>query len=146
MYKNTFHCFCTIARTEGPLAFLTGLPSTVLRNAVWNGIFFSSVFAMRERIGPVEGAKGQAVGFFTGFSAGFLATCFNAPFDVAKSRIQGDAGNTRQYTSTFQTLALIFRTEGPTALYKGFEAKAWRMSLGAAVQFMTFEAVMGALQ
>jgi hypothetical protein len=51
-----------------------------------------------------------------GFVGGCVATSFNAPFDVAKSRIQSqrlDAG-VPKYTATVQTLSLVVRC-GPAS-------------------------------
>ena len=51
-----------------------------------------------------------------GFVGGSVATSFNAPLDVAKSRIQSqrlDSGTPPKYTSTAQTLALIVRCATP---------------------------------
>eukprot|EP00984_Skeletonema_dohrnii_P032353 scaffold26371_cov111-Skeletonema_dohrnii-CCMP3373.AAC.1 len=72
-----------------------------------------------------------------------MATMCNAPFDVAKSRIQAQCTNSKsmEYTSTIQALMKIGRTEGLTALYKGFQPKALRMGIGGAVAVTAFEAV-----
>jgi solute carrier family 25 2-oxodicarboxylate transporter 21 len=40
-----------------------------------------------------------------------------------------------------QSLALIWRTEGATALYKGFVPKLIRMGLGGGVSVATFEGI-----
>ena len=50
-------------------------------------------------------------------------------------------GSPPRYTSTFQTLRLIYREEGLSACYKGFVPKAIRMGLGGAVAMSTFELV-----
>jgi len=65
-----------------------------------------------------------------------------ATIDVAKSRIQAqNSKNIMEYTSTIQALMKIGRTEGLTALYKGFQPKALRMGIGGAVAVTAFEAV-----
>jgi hypothetical protein len=78
------------------------------------------------------------------------ATCFNAPFDVAKSRIQSQlpaatAGATgdshRRYHGTLSTLARIAREEGLAACWKGFQAKAIRMGLAGLVGLSSFDLV-----
>eukprot|EP00984_Skeletonema_dohrnii_P025004 scaffold14146_cov88-Skeletonema_dohrnii-CCMP3373.AAC.1 len=72
-----------------------------------------------------------------------MATMCNAPFDVVKSRIQAQCPSSKsmEYTSTIQALMKIGRTEGLTALYKGFQPKALRMGIGGAVAVTAFEAV-----
>jgi|ERR1719422_867078 len=147
LYKNTLDCFFQIAKTEGPMAFVTGLPTTAMRNAVWNSAFFSSMIAMKDLTGPMEsGLATHIQSFAVGLLGGVFATCCNTPFDVVKSRIQGETGKTRRYTGLFQTLTLVLRTEGPKALYKGFIPNASRLGLGAAVQIVMYEAVMSFFQ
>jgi len=95
---------------------------------------------------------GLAQSLVIGFAGGITATGFNAPFDVVKSRIQGQAvmeGSAPKYTSIVGTLASITKEEGPAALYKGFTPKALRMGLGGGVAVTAFEAIckgMGALE
>lgn len=92
---------------EGLLAFTTGMGPTCWRNCVWNGVYFGLMHEVRKPCeaamlclvthsdGPqVKGAlptpatrwgdllQSLVVGFF----AGIIATGFNAPFDVVKSR------------------------------------------------------------
>jgi len=80
LYKNTFDCLFKIVRNEGPLlcsshtlcirayahllpspsrseiilsgplALFNGLESTIWRNGVWNGIYFGSIFKIREML------------------------------------------------------------------------------------------------
>jgi len=141
-YRHSLDCFLQIIRLEGPMTLLTALPTTIARNSVWNGVYFSSMCQFQLWIGDPPGGRlgHQLVGLGTGFCAGVTATCANAPLDVAKSRIQGSpAGGDQRYRSTFQTLARIAREEGVKALYKGFVPKAWRMGTGGAVGIMTYE-------
>lgn len=44
-----------------------------------------------------------------GTAVGIVATCFNAPFDVVKSRFQSQLPHQRKYTGVFSTLATIYR-------------------------------------
>jgi solute carrier family 25 (mitochondrial 2-oxodicarboxylate transporter), member 21 len=77
-----------------------------------------------------------------GFFGAVFATCFNAPFDVVKSRFQSQLpGQQLKYRNTLQSLATIYREEGLSSCYKGFKPKAIRMGLGGAVAMATFETV-----
>lgn len=145
LYTNTIQCFTHVARTEGPMAFTVGFPSTAARNGVWNSVFFCTMFTVRDSLPEEKGLMGKLTAFVASFCAGVMATGCNAPFDVAKSRIQGDSGEVRKYTGTVQTLSLVLKNEGPFALYKGCGAYAMRMGLGAAVQILTFEGVCSLL-
>jgi solute carrier family 25 2-oxodicarboxylate transporter 21 len=69
-----------------------------------------------------------------------LATCFNCPFDVIKSRVQADANLSQSAPQgVVQRLLEIQRLEGTRALWKGFNAKAFKMGLGGSVGMAAFE-------
>ena len=126
---------------------------------MWNAAYFGSMAAVR-RHGDAAGGRAAGGGgseaaargldLVAGFGCGVLATCFNAPFDVAKSRIQSQlpaatAGATgdshRRYHGTLSTLARIAREEGLAACWKGFQAKAIRMGLAGLVGLSSFDLV-----
>eukprot|EP00438_Fugacium_kawagutii_P006719 Skav219131 [mRNA] locus=scaffold1574:566294:567133:+ [translate_table: standard] len=145
-YANDIDCLLKILRDEGALTLFTGLQTTVLRNSIWNGVYFGTISLLSDfRTESGEGAVEQVQRFGTGLGAGILATCFNAPFDVAKSRIQQSKSGPNQ-KNAFGILFGILQTEGPLALYKGFTPKAWRMGIGGAVSFVTFDFAHGSLQ
>ncbi|CAJ1383375.1 unnamed protein product [Effrenium voratum] len=139
-YANDFDCLIKVLLEEGPQALLAGLQSTVIRNCVWNGVYFGTISFLSSSTDQRDGLVGGVQRLGTGLCAGMFATCFNAPFDVAKSRIQQAKSESGSRT-TFGVLADILRHEGPRALYKGFVPKAWRMGVGGAVGFVTFEFV-----
>lgn len=144
-YSNSFDCVQTVLREEGISAFTIGIQATILRNSIWNGVYFASMFCIKERrpdsMKQASKLQSTMYSLVTGFIGGVTATAFNAPFDVLKSRIQGQCPNNVQYTSTYDALIKIGRTEGVTGLYKGFTPKAMRMGIGGAVAVTTFEAV-----
>jgi solute carrier family 25 2-oxodicarboxylate transporter 21 len=144
-YKNSFDCVKTVLREEGIVAFAIGLQSTMLRNSIWNGVYFTTMFCIKERqfLSGKDQSKLQSTlsSLLTGFLGGVTATVFNAPFDVLKSRIQGQDHKNVKYNSTLDALDKIAKTEGVMGLYKGFAPKALRMGIGGAVAVTTFEAV-----
>lgn len=144
-YSNTFDCVQTVLREEGISAFAIGVQATILRNSIWNGVYFATMFCIKEHrpISMAESSKFQSTiySLLTGFVGGVTATAFNAPFDVLKSRIQGQCPHNVQYTSTYDAFMKIGRAEGVAGLYKGFKPKAMRMGIGGAVAVTTFEAV-----
>ena len=148
-----------ILAEEGPLALATGLHVTIWRNGVWNGIYFGLMHAMRPPIdsgdaaadgGGGGGAFWQAIRTLgCGFGAGVIATAFNNPFDVAKSRIQSEVLLLERSSSGGSSLLgeagigrglSIWRSEGISGLYAGFSAKAIRMGMGGAVGMAAYEA------
>jgi len=146
-YKNSLDCFKKVCAEEGVLALMQGLETTCWRNSVWNGVYFGCMHLIKdvsEELRP-SGALAQTVySLGVGFVGGAVATTCNAPFDVAKSRIQSEVSSgplsaERKYFTTFQTLRRILGEEGPRALYKGYTPKLLRMGIGGAVGITGFE-------
>lgn len=149
-YRNTWDCLRQVVATEGVQALAIGLAPTLLRNCVWNSIYYGTVFELDQRMAPMESKALEAVRTIAvGTAVGIIATCFNAPFDVVKSRFQSQLPHQRKYTGVFSTLATIYREEGPRAIYKGFAPKAIRLGLGQSIGLMVFKQsleFMGAAQ
>lgn len=149
-YSNTFDCAQKIIKEEGLLKMMTGVQPTMIRNSVWNAVYFGSMQYLKivsNIIFPADRSflVDRVETVCTGFVGAVFATCFNAPFDVVKSRIQSQVrinpSDPLKYSSTFQTLSLILKEEGFAACYKGFQPKAIRMGLGGGVAMLTFELV-----
>lgn len=142
-YRNTGHAVVSILRDEGPQAFFAGLSVTIARNTVWNSVYFPTMFSIKNYVLPETKGEGLVHSLTTlgsGFVGGSFATCFNAPFDVTKSRIQSQVkGQPQKYKSIIPSLMLIAREEGMPALYKGFAPKVIRMGIGGGVSMTTFD-------
>ncbi|PNH07452.1 putative mitochondrial 2-oxodicarboxylate carrier [Tetrabaena socialis] len=145
-YRNSLDCLVQVVRQEGPQALATGLGPTLWRNCIWNSLYYGSMAtlaadpALMPPLGNplLETARTTVVGI----AVGVVATCFNAPFDVVKSRFQALLPAERRrlgYTATLPSLARIYREEGPRALYKGFVPKALRLGLGQTIGLMVFQ-------
>lgn len=154
-YRNAFDCCRKVCAEEGPQAMFTGLSATAGRNMVWNGVYFGLVCQLKSLSAQKSDSMMMSALTTSGLSfvAGFIATCFNAPFDTAKSRIQqqvmpdaqANATSLPKYRGTLQTLGTVLKQEGPQALYKGFAPKALRMAVGGAIGMPIFEAVSALL-
>lgn len=146
-YTNSFDCVKKVLKEEGIMAFSNGLSATMGRNGVFNCVYFTVMYKIKQYSPTTpQDSKVKATlhSLVTGFIGGVMATMCNAPFDVVKSRIQAQCPNSQssaEYTSTIQALMKIGRTEGISALYKGFTPKALRMGIGGAVAVTAFEAV-----
>lgn len=150
-YRNTAHALATILREEGLAAVCRGLTVTWIRNSVWNGVYFPTMYLCKRQLGSAAalektpGLMGSAywaaATLLSGFFGGTLATCFNCPFDVAKSRIQSEigTGEGRQYRHVWPSLVKIHTEEGWKGLYKGFAPKVLRMGIGGGVSILAFE-------
>lgn len=75
-----------------PSAKILGITATLGRHGAWNMVYFGLYHNMKDFVpsakeSPKQNLLGRIV---LGFTAGSLASLFNIPFDVAKSRIQGN--------------------------------------------------------
>ena len=142
-YSGIMECITKTIKSEGITALYTGLSPTLFRNCIWNTIYFGTMHWLKQKL-PTPSNKAIDLGqtLLTGFSAAVFATCFNAPFDVVKSRFQSELrvpNQPRVYQHTIPSLIMIIRNEGIQASYKGFLPKAIRMGLGGAVAMASFE-------
>jgi len=142
-YKNTFDCLGKVMRSEGPKALTVGFGPTCWRNCVWNSVYFGLLHKIRSQMWKSQYKSVETVQtLFAGFIAGLVATTFNAPFDVIKSRFQSELREENKrpkYRYTLQSLYTVFKEEGAAAMYKGYAPKAIRMALGGAVGMAAFE-------
>ena len=146
-YRNTFHCYYTVFKEEGIRSLFLGLGPTFWRNCVWNTVYFGLMYEIKQNYLPDVSDKSKiyALGqtMIAGFIGGCIATCFNAPFDVCKSRFQQqNILEKRRYKYTLSTLYMIYRYDGGIrGCYRGLEAKIIRMGIGGAVCMATFEGI-----
>jgi solute carrier family 25 2-oxodicarboxylate transporter 21 len=146
-YSNTIDCIVKTFRAEGIRGFTIGLGPTLWRNCVWNTVYFGTMHWLKKYMPETDGSKvtNMAQTLVVGFAGAVFATCFNAPFDVVKSRFQSQIqipGQKLKYKYTIPSLLTIWQEEGIRACYKGFRPKAIRMGLGGAVAMATFELTM----
>ncbi|CAG9859846.1 unnamed protein product [Phyllotreta striolata] len=119
-----------------------GVTATVARNSVFNMIYFGFYHSVKGYLPEFENTYHE---FFRkvaiGFVSGSLASCVNIPFDVAKSRIQGPQPVSGQikYKSTIQSITIVYKEEGLTALYKGLLPKVLRLGPGGAIMLVVYD-------
>ncbi|XP_014242843.1 mitochondrial 2-oxodicarboxylate carrier [Cimex lectularius] len=121
-----------------------GITATILRNMVFNGIYFGFYHSMKGKLSGVKDPRLELIyKLGLGFVSGVLGSCFNIPFDVAKSRIQGPQPTPGQikYASTVDTMMIIYKEEGWRALYKGLVPKVMRLGPGGAIMLVVYEHV-----
>jgi solute carrier family 25 2-oxodicarboxylate transporter 21 len=65
----------------------------------------------------------------------------NIPFDVAKSRIQAlsPTDPAQRYHRTWQTIHLIRKEEGASALYRGLLPKVMRLGPGGGIMLLVYD-------
>ncbi|CAI8044572.1 Mitochondrial 2-oxodicarboxylate carrier [Geodia barretti] len=94
----------------GTRGLTKGFHATVLRNAMFNAVYFGSYYNMKYLLIPPEKQDSIPLRLCLGFTAGALSSLGNLPVDVAKSRIQ--ASQSPKYTRTFPTILTVWREEG----------------------------------
>lgn len=126
-----------------------GLTATLLRNGVFNMVYFSFYHNMKPFIPKSQSANSNLMWRLAiGFCAGTFGSLLNLPFDVAKSRIQGPQPQPGvvKYSKCLATIATVYREEGFFALYKGLLPKVMRLGPGGAIMLIVFETVYEKLQ
>jgi len=144
-YASSIGCMREILRTEGLKGLYAGFWPTCLRNNVFNSCYFGSIHWCKQQLTTPQTFTEQATqNIGVGVVAGLVATAFKMPFDILKSRMQGEvpvAGKPVEYPTMTRAFIRILQTEGPTAFYKGTLVTSLRITLGFPVSFVAFEAV-----
>jgi solute carrier family 25 2-oxodicarboxylate transporter 21 len=145
LYTSTLDCAKKLVNQEGFMGLYKGGEPQLWRNAVWNGIYFGIIGTVRQMMPvPAGASKGQKMftDFLTGAVGGGIATTFNTPFDVVKSRMQNQLpGQARKYNWSWPSLATIYREEGLRALFKGYGPRMVRLGPGGGIMLVAFDKV-----
>lgn len=137
LYKNTLQCATKLVTQEGPLAIYKGFEPQLWRNAFWNGPYFAIGPILKEKLG----AKSKVSTALAGMVAGAIATLFNTPLDVVKSRMQNQKLGQNKYNWAFPSLMILLREEGLVACYKGLGMRLLRLGPGGGIMLVTFDAI-----
>jgi len=141
LYTSTMHCASTLIKEEGFKGLYRGGETQLWRNAVWNGVYFGIIDTMKYMFpAPKNTTHTQHMLYDVGIGAlsGGIATTFNTPFDVVKSRMQNQKkGGTLKYNWAMPSLVTVLREEGFRALYKGYGPRLLRLGPGGGIMLMT---------
>jgi len=140
LYKNTFDAMTKIANTEGLVVFYRGLEAQLTRNAIWNGTYFGIIPIVKANLWKPKNKKDEQLrNFIAGFVGGSIATTFNTPFDVVKSRFQNSKGAKAAIPWSVAELAIVAREEGVRALWKGYVPRILRLGPGGGIMLLAFD-------
>lgn len=142
-----------IAKTDGMRGFWSGYGVTLMRDAPFAAIYFTSYESIKRlNAWLVEGKveKKSMQHFVAGACAGAIATCFTIPIDVVKTRyllfmlhhtfrLQTQIGATKQYNGIFHAFQTIYREEGLQAFAKGLGPRLAYIMPAAALTFTIYE-------
>ena len=146
-YTNSFDCFKQTYQSNGLKSLSIGVEATIWRNSVWNTVYFGLLYYIKDILPSLENKTQDIIAtLVVGTFTGMIATLFNAPFDVVKSRVQAQITGPEKSPvfkgSTLRMLRQICQKEGLTAVYKGLTPKILRMGIGGGVCMATYESVI----
>lgn len=134
-------CGFQLVRSGGLTSLYRGWEAYVVRQFVWNSVFFGCIALGRE----VVVQQTAATNFVVGLLSGSLGTCLNNPMDVAKTRIQAQDSATRP-RFVVSVMVEILKTEGLRGWCRGLLPRLYRSAPGHGLLYMSFEFVSGKLR
>lgn len=116
-----------IYRDEGLLAMWSGLPASVLRQAIYGGISTGAYKPVRDYLAAMYGAAGDApllLKALAGGLTGGVGQAVASPTDVVKLRLQADGrlvsqGQQPRYKGTLDAFVKIAQQEGRAGFFRG---------------------------
>ncbi|KAK9147371.1 hypothetical protein Scep_006128 [Stephania cephalantha] len=152
-YCGVRDCVARICREEGCRAFYASYRTTVVMNAPFTAVHFSTYEAVKKvlsEVSPGSADEGQLLVHLTaGGAAGALAGALTTPLDVVKTRLQcqGVCGADKfSSSSIMMALKQIVAKEGPHALLQGLKPRVLFHAPAAAICWSTYEAMKSFLQ
>mmetsp|Transcript_44646 Transcript_44646/g.128114 ORF Transcript_44646/g.128114 Transcript_44646/m.128114 type:complete len:276 (+) Transcript_44646:60-887(+) len=142
-YASLTEAVTTTYRRGGLMGFYAGYGTMVAREIPFAFIQFPIYEAFKKTWKEWQGHDTNPVqGAACGSVAGALAGALTTPLDVAKTRIMLESpveGQARRYVGTYQTLSIIFKDEGATALFKGLAPRVTWITIGGFIFFGAYE-------
>ncbi|KAL1139344.1 hypothetical protein AAG570_006328 [Ranatra chinensis] len=141
-YKNVLDAIYRIGKHEGVTKLWTGVRPTVARAMLGNVTQLVPYVQVKQyflRNGIME--DGFVCHLTSSIIAGFTYAFTTCPLDTAKTRIQSmkSTGGVSKYTGIIDVWRQILKTEGPTALWKGFGPLYFRIAPFTTLMFIFFE-------
>ncbi|KAL3860903.1 hypothetical protein ACJMK2_007066 [Sinanodonta woodiana] len=145
-YRNSFHAFYIIGKTDGLLALQKGLVPAIYYQFFMNG-FRLGTYQGLINAGLTQDANGK-VSFVRSVMAGAFAGCvgafFGSPFYMVKTHLQARSahsiavGTQHDHDSMLKGFRCVYSTGGFLGLWRGVSAAILRVTVGSASQLSTF--------
>ncbi|CAO3586674.1 unnamed protein product [Absidia cylindrospora] len=146
-YYGLISTASSIIRNEGFLSLYSGLAATVVRQSWGLLVKFSGYTEIKSFFERTASDPTQPLSpwkhMVSGGLANVLVGVLNSPPDVVKTRMQ-DSG--KLYSSTWNCISSMARNEGFSSFFRGSWLRIVRVSIGGAIQFSAYEAVMAHLE
>lgn len=141
-YKNTWDCLKQIYRQNGFFGLYHGvfaaLPRVIVGSATQLTLYDKFKELASDRFGLSDGFPAHLFASF--ISSLFTVTIMN-PFDVISTRIYQSSGRQTVYHGVFDCFRKTVRTEGWTALQKGWLALYLRLGPHTVLTFIFLEKI-----
>ncbi|KAF7049329.1 hypothetical protein CFC21_057888 [Triticum aestivum] len=143
-YTGVAHCVRTVFRDEGLRALFVSYRTTVLMNAPYTAVHFSTYEAAKRVLGDMAAdEESLAVHATAGAAAGALAAALTTPLDVVKTQLQcqGVCGCERFASSSIgDVFRTIIKRDGYVGLMRGWKPRMLFHAPAAAICWSTYEA------
>ncbi|CAL9184935.1 unnamed protein product [Musa hybrid cultivar] len=147
-YKGVADCVARVLREEGSRAFFASYKTTVVMNAPYTAVHFTTYEAAKRglmEISPESASDERLVVHATaGAAAGGLAAAITTPLDVVKTQLQcqGVCGCDRYSSSSInEVIRAILRCDGYAGLMRGWKPRMLFHAPAVAICWSTYEAM-----
>ncbi|KAG0049837.1 Mitochondrial oxaloacetate carrier protein, partial [Linnemannia elongata] len=144
-YRHTFHALGSIYKSEGFRGLYRGVDASMLRTGMGSSVqlpLYDFVKQQLIQVGKLE--NGSLCHGLSSLISGFFVCAVMNPFDIISTRMFNQAtdpitGKGSLYRNPLDCFLKTVRTEGVTALYKGFTAHYLRIGPHTIFTFVFME-------
>ncbi|KAJ3308152.1 hypothetical protein HDU76_004107 [Blyttiomyces sp. JEL0837] len=137
--------FVNVVKNEGFMTLYAGLSASLLRQATYSttrfGVYEALIPKLKSKDGSVPFYKRLLAAIVGGMAGGIVGT----PADLTNVRMQDDGRlpieQRRGYKNAFHGIYLIYKQEGPLALFSGLAPNVQRAMVMTAGQIATYDGV-----
>ncbi|OMH85600.1 Mitochondrial dicarboxylate transporter [Zancudomyces culisetae] len=138
-YKNVFDALIRMVREEGLRSLFNGVIPNVTRGVIMTtsqiSVYDIAKDAMVSGLGMSPASTITHIGSST--IAALVSTTTTSPIDVAKTRIMNSSG--KEYRNLGHAVATIYKSEGVSALFKGWVPSFFRLAPHSVLLFILLE-------
>jgi hypothetical protein len=130
-----------ISQKHGFTGFFQGYKITLLRDAPFAGIYFTTYELTKRSLSHHTKMKKPIQHLSSGAIAGAIATTMTIPVDVVKTRLQTQSSSEGlyQYKGIADAFKTIFREEGPKTFFRGLGPRLLYIIPASGLTFTFFE-------
>jgi solute carrier family 25 citrate transporter 1 len=135
-----------LCKDMGFKGIYAGVVPVSMRQAANQAVRFGSYNTIKTMIQQANGSKptdplSSAATFAVGSAAGIITVYTTMPIDTVKTRMQA-LGAEKQYSSTLNCFAKIFKDEGLLTFWKGSTPRLGRLILSGGIVFTIYEKML----